>query len=133
MFGGDWQMSGEAAFNTLDNVASLAVLDPSGDFVDIPFEGGTGGVSEDRYEGLLSFGRKLTGTLNFQIIAGAEHSTITQTGVNGLTRSFFQPRGSISIAWAPSADFDISVKLRRRVLHIPFYAFLPRVFTNDGN
>src|SRR3546814_10171708 len=61
MFGGDWQMSGEAAFNTLDNVASLAVLDPSGDFVDIPFEGGTGGVSEDRYEGLLSFGRKLPG------------------------------------------------------------------------
>src|SRR3546814_10940422 len=48
MFGGDWQLSGEAAFNTLDNVASLAVLDPSGDFVDIPFEGGTGGVSEDR-------------------------------------------------------------------------------------
>ncbi|MGQ2929633.1 MAG: TonB-dependent receptor plug domain-containing protein, partial [Sphingopyxis sp.] len=32
MFGGDWQLSGEAAFNTLDNVASI--------------EGGTGVVSE---------------------------------------------------------------------------------------
>ena len=133
MFGGDWQLSGEAAFNTLDNVASIAVLDPSGAWVDQPFEGGTGGVSEDRYEGLLSFGRKLTDKLNFQIIAGAEHSTITQTGVNGLTRTFFRPKGSISLAWTPSADFDVSVKLRRRVLQLSFYDFLARAFLNDGN
>ena len=133
MFGGDWQLSGEAAFNTLDNVASIAVLDPSGVFVDQPLAGGTGGVSEDRYEGLLSFGRKLTDKLNFQIIAGAEHSTITQTGMNGLTRSFFRPKGSVSLAWTPTADFDVSVKLRRRVLQLSFYDFLARAFLNDGN
>jgi len=133
MLGGDWQLSGEAAFNTLDNVAALAVLDPSGVFVGVPFDGGTGGVSEDRYEGLLSFGRKLADKLSFQIIAGAEHSTITQTGVNGLTRSFFRPKGSVSLAWTPSADFDLSVKLRRRVLQLSFYDFLARAFLNDGN
>src|SRR3546814_4312524 len=76
---------------------------------------------------------KLTDKLNFQIIAGAEHSTITQTGVNGLTRGFFRPKGSISFAWAPTADFDISVKLRRRVLQLSFYDFLARAFLNDGN
>ncbi|MGH6697570.1 TonB-dependent receptor plug domain-containing protein [Sphingopyxis sp.] len=133
MFGGDWQLSGEAAFNKLDNVASIAVLDPAGTWVGQPFDGGTGGVSEDRYEGLLSFGRKLTDKLNFQIIAGAEHSTITQTGMNGLTRSFFRPKGSISLAWTPSPDFDVSVKLRRRVLQLSFYDFLARAFLNDGN
>ena len=133
MLGGDWQLSGEAAFNTLDNVASIAVLDPNGVFVEQPFAGGTGGVSEDRYEGLLSFGRKLTDKLNFQIIAGAEHSTITQTGIDGLTRSFFRPKGSISLAWTPSPDFDVSVKLRRRVLQLSFYDFLARAFLNDGN
>lgn len=133
MFGGDWQLSGEAAFNTLDNVASIAVLGPTGEWIDQPFEGGTGGVSEDRYEGLLSFGRKLTDKLNFQIIAGAEHSTITQTGMNGLTRSFFRPKGSVSLAWTPSPDFDVSVKLRRRVLQLSFYDFLARAFLNDGN
>lgn len=133
MFGGDWQLSGEAAFNTLDNVASIAVLDPSGVFVDVPFPGGTGGVSEDRYEGLLSFGRKLTNKLSFQIIAGAEHSTITQTGVNGLTRTFFRPKGSLSLAWTPAADFDVSLKIRRRVLQLSFYDFLARAFLNDGN
>ena len=133
MLGGDWQLSGEAAFNKLDNVASIAVLDPNGVFIEQPFAGGTGGVNEDRYEGLLSFGRKLTDKLNFQIIAGAEHSTITQTGVNGLTRSFFRPKGSVSLAWTPSPDFDVSVKLRRRVLQLSFYDFLARAFLNDGN
>lgn len=133
MLGGDWQLSGEAAFNKLDNVASIAVLDPNGVFIEQPFAGGTGGVNEDRYEGLLSFGRKLTDKLNFQIIAGAEHSTITQTGVNGLTRSFFRPKGSVSLAWTPSPDFDVSVKLRRGVLQLSFYDFLARAFLNDGN
>ena len=133
MLGGDWQLSGEAAFNTLDNVASIGVLDPNGVFVEQPFAGGTGGVSEDRYEGLLSFGRKLTDKLNFQIIAGAENSTITQTGMNGLTRTFFRPKGSVSLAWTPSPDFDVSVKLRRRVLQLSFYDFLARAFLNDGN
>ncbi|MGN6692271.1 MAG: TonB-dependent receptor plug domain-containing protein [Sphingopyxis sp.] len=133
MFGGDWQLSGEAAFNTLDNVASIASLTPSGAWIDQPFEGGTGGVSEDRYEGLLSFGRKITNTFSFQLIGGAEHSTITQTGPNGLTRSFFRPKGSLTLAWAPSADFDASLKIRRRVLQLSFYDFLARAFLNDGN
>jgi len=133
MFGGDWQLSGEGAFNTLGNVASIATLDPSGAWIDQPFDGGTGGVSEDRYEGLLSFGRKLTGSFSFQLIAGAEHSTITQTGLNGLTRSFFRPKGSLTLAWAPSADFDASLKIRRRVLQLSFYDFLARAFLNDGN
>lgn len=133
MLGGDWQLSGEAAFNTLRNVASIAVLDPAGGFVEQPFPGGSGGVSEDRYEGLLSFGRKLTGKLSFQLIAGAEHSTITQTGVGGLTRSFLRPKGSLTLAWAPSADFDASLKIRRRVLQLDFYDFLARAFLNDDN
>ncbi len=133
MLGGDWQLSAEAAFNTLDNVAGLFTLDPSGDFVEVPFPGGTGGVSEDRYEGLLSFGRPITSRLSFQIVAGAENSTISQTGAGGLTRTFFRPKGSLTLAWQPSSDFDISVKLRRRVLQLSFYDFLARAFLDDDN
>ena len=133
MLGGDWQLSGEAAFNTLDNVASIATLDPAGEFVWSPFPGGTGGVREDRYEAMLSFGRPLTDTLSFQIVGGAEHSTITQTGANGLTRSFFRPKGTLSLAWKPSDTLDMSLKIRRRVLQLSFYDFLARAFLNDGN
>jgi hypothetical protein len=133
MLGGDWQLSAEAAFNTLDNVSGLFTLDPSGDFVEIPYPEGTGGVKEERYEALLSFGRKLTNTLSFQLIGGAETSTISQTGANGLTRSFFRPKGTLSLAWKPSNDFDMALKIRRRVLQLDFYNFLARAFLNDGN
>ncbi|MGB3845589.1 MAG: TonB-dependent receptor plug domain-containing protein [Sphingopyxis sp.] len=133
MWGGDWQLSGEAAFNTLDNVASIAVLDAAGQFVDQPFPGGTGGVSEDRYEGLLSFGRKISDTFSFQLVAGAEHSTIVQAGPNGVSRSFARPKGSLTLSWTPSPDFDASLKIRRRVLQLSFYDFLGRAFLNDGN
>src|SRR3546814_19543454 len=75
MFGGDWQMSGEAAFNTLDNVAALAVLDPSGAFADIPFEGGTGGVRENRCAWRLGFGRPLNGNEHFQHLPGPQNSS----------------------------------------------------------
>ncbi|MBL8650878.1 MAG: TonB-dependent receptor plug domain-containing protein [Sphingopyxis sp.] len=133
MWGGDWQMSGEAAFNTLDNVASIGVLGADGSFVNQRFPGGTGGVSEDRYEGLLSFGRKISDTFSFQMVAGAEHSTIVQAGPNGVSRSFARPKGSLTLSWTPSADFDASLKIRRRVLQLSFYDFLGRAFLNDGN
>ena len=133
MLGGDWQLSGEAAFNTLDNVASLGSLGPTGEFAYTPFPAGTGGVTEDRYEALLSFGRPLTRTLSFQIVCGAEHSTISQTGGQGLTRSFFRPKGTFSLAWKPSDTLDASLKIRRRVLQLSFYDFLARAFLNDGN
>jgi hypothetical protein len=133
MFDGDWQLSGEAAYNSLDNVAGLFTLDPSGEFIEIPFPEGSGGVKESRYEGMLSFGRPLTPTLTFQLVGGAEHSTISQTGANGLTRTFFRPKGSLSLAWTPSPNFDASLKIRRRVLQLSFYDFLARAFLNDGN
>ncbi|WP_236554635.1 TonB-dependent siderophore receptor [Novosphingobium sp. 9U] len=134
MLGADFQLSGEAAYNTLDNVATLGTFDAvSGDFVLRPFAEGTGGVKEDRYESLLSVGFPLTRTLSLQMVAGGEHSTISQTGPGGITRTFDRPKGSISMAWKPSSDFDLSVKLERRVLQLDFYDFLARSFLNDNN
>ena len=81
----------------------------------------------------MSVGSKNTEKLNVQIGAVAERSTIAQSGSNGLTRSFFRPNGSLSIAWAPAPDFDMSLKIRRRVLQLSFYDFLARAFLNDDN
>jgi len=133
MLGGDWQWSAEAAFNTLDNVARLYTLDPGGDFVEQPFPEGTGGVSEDRYESLLSFGRKLAPNLSVQLVGGAEYSTLTQTGMNGLERSFFRPKGSLTLAWTPEKGIDLSLKIKREVQQLDFYDFLARAFLGDGN
>ncbi|WOF43677.1 TonB-dependent receptor [Sphingopyxis indica] len=133
MLGGDWQWSAEAAFNRLGNVARLYTLDPAGDFVELPFPEGTGGVSEDRYESLLSFGRTLAPNLSVQLVGGAEYSTLTQTGMNGLERSFFRPKGSLTLAWTPETGIDLSLKIKREVQQLDFYDFLARAFLGDGN
>lgn len=134
MLRGDWQLSGEAAYNTLDNVATLGSFDPvAGDFILRPFPEGTGGVKEDRYEALLSVGWPLSRSLSLQVVAGGEHSKISQTAPGGITRTFDRPKGSLSLAWKPSSAFDLSVKLERRVLQLDFYDFLARAFLNDNN
>ncbi len=133
MLGGDWQLAGEAAFNTLENVAALFELDPGGNFTEVDFPAGTGGVSEDRYEGSLSFGRSLTPRLSVQLNLAAEHSTIIQSGVNGIQRTFFRPKGKLSFAWKPSGDLDIAFSFQRRVLQLSFYDFFARAFIDDDN
>lgn len=129
----DWQIATEAAFNRLDKEASLFDLDPSGSFVEVPFPEGDGGVREDRYEGSISYGRPLTSKLSVQLTLGAEHSTISQTGPEGVSRSFFRPKGTASFAWAPEKGLDISLKIERAVGQLDFNDFLGRVFLDDDN
>ena len=133
LWGADWQLSTEAAFNRLDNIAALFVLDPAGDFVEIPFPAGTGGVREDRYETILSYGRPLTSTLSLQLTGGGEHSTISQTGANALSRSFLRPKGSLNFAWAPREGLDVSLEVARRVGQLDFEDFLAAVNLSNDN
>lgn len=133
MWGADWQISGEAAFNRLDNVAQLYLLNSSGEFVEISFPAGTGGVREDRYEVLLNYSRPLTGNLALQLTVGGESSEISQTGANALTRSFKRPKGSLGLAWNPKQGLDISFKLSRRVGQLNFGDFLASVNLGDAN
>jgi hypothetical protein len=129
----DWQISAEGAFNKLDSVTRLFSLDASGDFDELAFPGGTGAVEEDRYEVLLTHGRPLTDQLTLQVVAGGEYSKLgSSSDVASQSRSFFRPKGSISFAWKPSDDLDVSLKFRRRVGQLNFYDFLASVnLTSD--
>ena len=129
----DWQIAAEGAFNRLDKDASLFDLTSGGTFAEVPFPQGDGGVREDRYEGSISYGRPLTSKLSLQAILGGEHSTISQTGPLGISRSFFRPKGSMSLAWAPKKGLDISLKVERVVGQLDFNDFLGRVFLDDEN
>jgi hypothetical protein len=133
MLGGDWQASGEGAFNRLASTAATGVLQEGDTYAETPFTPATGTVGEDRYNGSLSYGTALTAKLNLQVVAEAEYSTIKQGGALGGSRSFFRPKGSLSLAWKPRADFDLSGKVMRRVLQLSLYEFLGKVFLNDGN
>lgn len=133
MLGGDWQFDAEAAFNRLDSTAQLYDLAPDGEYVEIPFPNGTGGVKEDRYEAILTHSRTLSEGLSLQFGGGAEYSTISQTGSRGLTRSFWRPKGSANIAWAAGSGLDVSLKLARTVGQLDFGDFLASVQLNEDN
>ena len=133
MWDTDFQLSGEAAFNRLARVTSLFELDGTGQFVRIPFPGGTGGVSEDRYETSLSISKELSSTLSVQAIGALEFSTIEQTGDGANSRSFKRPKGSLATTWKPTDDFDVSLTVARRVSQLSFGDFLASVSLGDDN
>lgn len=131
MLGGDWQLDAEAAFNRLDRSAQLFDLSPTGEFVELLFPNGTGGVTEDRYETILTHSRSLASDLTLQVGMGGEYSTIAQTGVNGLTRTFWRPKGSLNLAWRVEQGFDVSLEVARRVGQLDFGDFLATVSLNQ--
>ena len=120
----DWQLSFERAFNSLDQKGRLFTLAPDGEFREDAFPGGSGKVQEVRYEALGTFSRPLTSNLDLQVVAGAEISKLERVDGDLPPRKFFRPKGSLSLGWRPAADWDASLKLRRRVGQISFYDFL---------
>ena len=120
----DWQISLERAFNSLDQKGRLFELDPSGEFVEVPFPEGTGKVTELRYEGIATLSRPLASNLDLQVAAGGEISHLDRVDDDQPARKFFRPKGSIVLGWHPSKDWDVSLKLRRRVGQISFFDFL---------
>ena len=127
----DWQISTEAAFNSLDNVSQLFELRPGGDFEEIPLPGGSAEVQEDRYEVIGSYGRPLASNLSVQLSAGGEYSNLRQIGAGGLSRTFWRPKGSFSAAWKPNKALDVNFKLQRRVGQLNFFDFLATVNLNE--
>jgi hypothetical protein len=122
--GGDWQLSGEYAFNRLDVVSGVFELRPDGEYRELPFPGGTGIVQEDRYELIGSYGRPLAANLTMQLSAGGEYSRLSQAGAGGLTRSFWRPKGQLSLAWRPDPRTTLNLRLQRRVGQLNFLDFL---------
>jgi len=120
----DWQVSLERAYNYLDQLGDLFELSPDGEFVAVPFPNGTGRVEEVRYEAMGTFTRPLGSKTDLQIAAGAEISELARVDGDLKPRKFFRPKGSINLGWRPSAGWDASLKLRRRVGQISFYDFL---------
>jgi outer membrane cobalamin receptor len=120
----DLQVTFERAFNSLDQKGALFDLLPDGEFVEVDFPGGTGKVVETRYEAIGTWSRPLSSTLDIQVAAGGERSTLERVDGDVGPRKFFRPKGSINLGWRPAAGWDASLKLRRRVGQISFYDFL---------
>lgn len=131
--GAEWQISGEGAFNSLDNTSRLFEMRPSGAFDEIPLPGGTARVEEDRYQVMGSYGRTLSKSLTMKLSAGGEYSQLAQVGAGGTTRTFYRPKGELSAAWKASPRTDINFKLARRVGQLNFFDFLASANLQDEN
>ncbi|WP_344705668.1 TonB-dependent receptor plug domain-containing protein [Sphingomonas swuensis] len=129
----DLQLSGEAAFNSLDSASRLYALNAAGDYEELLFPFGSGKVSEDRYEGLLTIGRPLSSKVTAQLVVGAERSTIIQEGPAGKERTFLRPKGSLNIAAQLTPRYNLNFKIIRRVGQLDFGDFLARVFLDNEN
>jgi outer membrane receptor for ferrienterochelin and colicins len=128
--GAEWQVSGEGAFNSLDNTSRLFEMQSDGQFHEVTLEGGIAKVEEDRYEVMGSYGRSLSPNVTVKLAAGGEYSQLAQVGAGGTTRDFYRPKGELSSAWKVSPRTDVNFKLARRVGQLNFFDFLASVDVN---
>ncbi|HWH18423.1 MAG TPA: TonB-dependent receptor, partial [Allosphingosinicella sp.] len=128
----DWQVSAEGAFNVLDNVSGFFVLQPNGEFSEVPLPNGSATVKEDRAEASVTYGRPLSAKLAVQASLGAEYSQLSQTGEAGKTRTFYRPKGFVSAAWKATPRLDVNARLERKVGQLNFYDFLASENLSSG-
>lgn len=128
----DWQVSAEGAFNVLDIANGLFKLDAAGTFVPVPLPNSVAEVEEKRGELMLSYGRPLSPTLTLQSSLGGEYSQLSQSGEAGLTRTFYRPKGFVSLAWKASPKLDLSAKLERAVGQLNFFDFVASANVSGG-
>lgn len=131
--GTDWGISVEGAYNFLDNEAILSVLDAQGIYQPVALTNANSKVTEYRGEFIGSYGRPLTEKLTLQATLGGEYSKISQSGAAGQSRSFVRPKGSVSLAWRPQPDLDISLKVERSVGQLNFFDFVQSVDVSQNN
>ena len=134
----DLQVTLERAFNKLDQRGALEVLNPDGEFEEVDFPQGSGIVQETRYEGIATWSRPLSSSLDLQVAGGAEFSKLERVDDDSEPRNFVRPKGSVNLGWRPAPGWDASLKLRRRVGQISFYDFLDQLNLqqdreNEGN
>ncbi|MBB3764844.1 TonB-dependent receptor plug domain-containing protein [Sphingomicrobium lutaoense] len=122
--GGDMQWSLEGAYNSLDSEASLFLRDENGIEQPVALPGANARVEEKRAESIVTYGRPLGSDLNVQFGLGGEYSQIS---AGDLTRSFWRPKGSLTLAWTASDDLTVNAKIERRVDQLNFFDFLASV------
>ena len=130
-FGGDLLIAGEGVRNFLDINSTLKELDAAGDFVPVEFDGATARVDEDRAEVQATYSRPLASNLQFQLSLAGEYSKISQSGVQGQTRTFYRPKGFVALDWKVKEGINIAARVERIVGQLNFFDFIATVDLNQ--
>ncbi|MFM7348069.1 MAG: TonB-dependent receptor plug domain-containing protein [Erythrobacter sp.] len=125
--GGNLVAALEGARNTLAIVSSLAERDAAGVLQPVNLAGATADVAEDRADARLTWSRQLASDLQMQVSAGGEYSRISQSGPFGRTRSFWRPKGFVSLDWKATPDLNLAGRIERKVGQLDFLDFISSV------
>jgi hypothetical protein len=131
--GGDWSLSAELAQNFIDATSAYDELDANGVYQSVDLPGASSRVEERRGESIASFSRPLSKTWSLQLSGGAEYSQLSQDGDTGQTRSFWRPKGAVSLAWNSDSPWELNLRLQRKVGQLNFFDFLASVDVSNNN
>lgn len=127
-----WQLALEGAYNFLDVSSAIGSLRPDGSYARSNLQGGNIFVDEWRSNLSLTRGWRLADQISLQALIGAEYSRIRQTGAGGLSRQFWRPKGSATLAWTVNPRLTLNASLERRVGQLDFLDFSAAVDLING-
>lgn len=125
--GGNLVAAIEGVRNYLDITSALEVRDSAGDLQPAPLPGASDRVDEDRIDAGLTYSRALAATLQLQMSAGGEYSRLSQAGPQGLTRTFWRPKGFAALDWKASRALNLAGRIERVVGQLDFFDFIASV------
>ena len=132
--GGDWTISGEAAYNFIDATGKLDVLDADGVLQPVTLSGASSRVEEKRGESILSFSRPLK---DGSVAAAQRRSTNTaswaRTAAQAGRAASGVPKDPVALAWNPASQWEMNLKLQRKVGQLNFFDFLASVDVVNNN
>lgn len=122
--GGNFQLAAEGVKNFLEIDSALESSDAQGELQPVAFDGASARVEEDRAEATITYSRALASDLQLQLSLGGEYSRISQSGAQGLTRTFYRPSGFASFDWKANPGLNISGRVAREVGQLNFFDFI---------
>ncbi|MEO1047294.1 MAG: TonB-dependent receptor [Pseudomonadota bacterium] len=128
---GELLLAAEGVQNFLDIESTLKELDASGEFIPVELEGATARVDEDRAELQATYSRPLASNLQFQASLAGEYSRLSQSGPLGQTRTFYRPKGFVSLDWKVRDGVNIASRVERLVGQLNFFEFIASVDLNQ--
>ena len=119
-----WQIAGEYARNTLSFDTAFFSANGADPLTPVTLDDPNTDVSEDRFESTITYSRPLSAVWDLQANLGAEYSTLKQSGSEaGNKRSFFRPKGFLTLTYKPDESLSITSKIDRSVGQLYFLDF----------
>lgn len=131
--GHNFEWAIEGVENGLDTSASYEEdLNDGNGLQPIIVDGSDRIVTEKRGESSLLYTRDFGSKLSFQSTAAVEYSKITVTGQEDQARSYWRPKGFVSLTYNLAPKTNLRARFERKVGQLNFFVFASSVNVTEG-